>query len=142
MLPLQALSDRYHVVIWSPRGAGLSERVTATELPPEAFVEEISAVRDALAPRRQVTLIGHSHGAGLFLRFAANGAEHQRWGPRPGCDRQSLLAPAARRSPRLRTWPGAGVSRGLGSDVAVRGRTLPDTNAEANMKTDCPPSPR
>jgi proline iminopeptidase len=78
MLPLQALSDRYHIVIWSPRGAGLSERVTATELPLEAFVEEISAVRNALAPGRQVTLIGHSHGAGLFLRFAANQPEAVR----------------------------------------------------------------
>jgi proline iminopeptidase len=72
MLPLRELSERYHVVIWSPRGAGLSERVTADELAPESFNEEIAAVRAALAPGRRVTLVGHSHGAGLFLRFATH----------------------------------------------------------------------
>lgn len=75
LLPLRALSDRYHVVMWSPRGAGLSERVTADELALDTFVEEIAAVRAEVAPDGRVTLIGHSHGAGLFLRFAAEHPE-------------------------------------------------------------------
>jgi proline iminopeptidase len=70
MLPLRALAERYHVVIWTPRGAGLSERVSAEELALDGFVEEIAAVRAAVAPQQTVTLIGHSHGAGLFLRYA------------------------------------------------------------------------
>lgn len=71
MLPLQGLADRYHVVMWSPRGAGLSERVTGAELALDTFVDEIAAVREAMAPGQRVTLIGHSHGALLLLRFAA-----------------------------------------------------------------------
>lgn len=75
LLPLRALADRYHVVLWSPRGAGLSERVTADELALDTFVEEIAAVRAAVTPGRQVTLIGHSHGVGLFIRFAVEHPE-------------------------------------------------------------------
>jgi proline iminopeptidase len=71
LLPLQALSERYHVVMWSPRGAGLSERVGPDELGLDSFVEEIAAVRDAVAPGERVTLIGHSWGGGHFLRYAA-----------------------------------------------------------------------
>jgi proline iminopeptidase len=70
LLPLQALADRYHVVMWDPRGAGLSERVTARELTLHSFMEEIAAVHDAVARDRPATLVGHSHGAGLFLRYA------------------------------------------------------------------------
>ncbi len=71
LLPLQALSDRYFVVMWDPRGAGLSERVSKTELSIESFVEEIASVKKAFSPDRPVTLIGHSWGANLSLRFAA-----------------------------------------------------------------------
>lgn len=71
LLPLRALSDRYRVVMWDPRGAGLSERAPAGELTLDAFGEEIAAVRAAVAPGRRVTLIGHSLGAGVMLRFTA-----------------------------------------------------------------------
>ncbi|MBO0933238.1 alpha/beta fold hydrolase [Fibrella aquatilis] len=71
LLPLQALSDRYFVVMWDPRGAGLSERVTRSELTIDSFLDEIDAVWSALAPGRPVTLIGHSWGANLFLRYTA-----------------------------------------------------------------------
>lgn len=71
MLPLQALADRYYVVMWDPRGAGLSERVPKEELTLDSFNEEIAAVQEAVAPGQAVTLAGHSHGALLALRYAA-----------------------------------------------------------------------
>ncbi len=71
LLPLKALSDRYYVVMWDPRGAGLSERVTRSELTIDSFVDEIEAVKKALSPNRPITLIGHSWGANLSLRYAA-----------------------------------------------------------------------
>lgn len=70
LLPLKALSDRYYVVMWDPRGAGLSERVTRSELTIGSFVDEIDAVKKVLSPNRPVTLIGHSFGADLSLRYA------------------------------------------------------------------------
>ncbi len=71
LLPLQALADRYFVVMWDPRGAGLSERVGAGELTLDSLNEEIAAVHAALAPGRPVTLIGHSFGGLRALRYAA-----------------------------------------------------------------------
>lgn len=71
LLPLQALSDRYYVVMWDPRGAGLSERVPKAELAIDSFVEEVTAVKAAFSPGQPVTLIGHSWGANLFLRYTA-----------------------------------------------------------------------
>jgi len=70
LLPLSELADRYHVVVWSPRGAGLSERLTPAEHTLASFVEEIAAVHAKVSPGEPVTLIGHSHGGGLFLRYA------------------------------------------------------------------------
>lgn len=71
MLPLSALSDRYHVIMWDPRGAGLSERVSEGEMSIDHYDEEIAAVHAALAPGRPAVLIGHSHGGSLVLRYAA-----------------------------------------------------------------------
>lgn len=71
LLPLSALSDRYFVVMWDQRGAGLSERIPKEELYIESFVEEIEAVRKSITPNQPVTLIGHSHGGILSARYAA-----------------------------------------------------------------------
>lgn len=71
LLPLQELADRYYVVLWDQRGAGLSERVTKEELTLDSFNEEISAVQAAVAPGRKVTLVGHSYGGLLATRYAA-----------------------------------------------------------------------
>lgn len=71
LLPLQALQDKYYVIMWDQRGAGLSERVTKAELTIDSFVEEIAAVKSKLAPNQPITLIGHSFGANLSLRYAA-----------------------------------------------------------------------
>jgi pimeloyl-ACP methyl ester carboxylesterase len=108
MLPLQGLAKRYHVVFWSPRGAGLSERVTADELAPESFIEEITAVRAAIAPARRVTLVGHSHGAGLFLRFAAHRPE--------AVEQLVLLEPGPLTREGRRTYDGGAVAWKDGQD--------------------------
>jgi proline iminopeptidase len=71
LLPLEALADHHHVVMWDPRGAGLSERVAARELTLDGFTEEIRAVHSAVAPGRPAVLIGHSFGALLMMRYAA-----------------------------------------------------------------------
>lgn len=71
LLPLAALADRYEVVLWDPRGAGLSERVGVGELTIESFDEEIAAVHAAVAPGRPAVLVGHSYGALFATRYAA-----------------------------------------------------------------------
>jgi proline iminopeptidase len=71
LLPLKALADRYFVVMWDQRGAGLSERVPKEELYLESFNEEVEQVRQAYAPGRRVTLIGHSYGGNLAVQYAA-----------------------------------------------------------------------
>lgn len=71
LLPLKALSDKYYVIMWDPRGAGLSERVTKEELSLESFNEEIDQVRSELAPNRKIILIGHSFGGILMAHYTA-----------------------------------------------------------------------
>lgn len=71
LLPLAALADRYHVVLWDPRGAGLSERVGMDELTIDSFDAEIAAVHAAVAPGRPAVLVGHSFGALFATRYAA-----------------------------------------------------------------------
>lgn len=71
LLPLKALADRYFVVMWDQHGAGLSERVPASELTLDSYDEELAAVRDHLAPGRPVTLVGHSFGGAVIARYAA-----------------------------------------------------------------------
>lgn len=67
---LEALSDRYHVVLWDQRGAGLSERITEAEISWDASVEELDALVDHHSPQAPVHLVGHSWGgmlASLYL---------------------------------------------------------------------------
>ncbi len=68
-LPLQVLSDRYHVVMWDLRGNGLSERVTAEELTYEAMVEEIKAMKDHFSPHNRITILGHSWSAAFAASY-------------------------------------------------------------------------
>jgi proline iminopeptidase len=72
LLPLKALADRFYVVMWDSRGAGLSERVTKEELELDSFDEEISAVKKAMSPDKKVTLIGHSFGGTVMTHYTAN----------------------------------------------------------------------
>lgn len=71
LLPLAALADAYQVVLWDPRGAGLSERVGLPELTIDSFDDEIAAVHAAVAPGRPAVLVGHSYGALFAVRYAA-----------------------------------------------------------------------
>lgn len=76
MLPLKALSDKYYVVMWDPRGAGLSERVTQEELTIDSFLEEINAVKSALTPQKKLTLCGHSFGADVMAYYTSKYPEN------------------------------------------------------------------
>lgn len=73
--PLSALADRYFVVMWDQRGAGLSERVPSSELGLDSFDQEIEAVKARFAPKAKVSLLGHSFGGALAVRFAARHPE-------------------------------------------------------------------
>ncbi len=72
LLPLKALADSNFVVMWDSRGAGLSERVTKDELALGTFEEEIEQVKEAMAPNKKVTLIGHSFGATMMAHYTAD----------------------------------------------------------------------
>ncbi|MGI3185777.1 alpha/beta fold hydrolase [Nioella aestuarii] len=69
LLPLQALSDSYHVTFYDQRGAGLSERVPAEDLTFETHITELEGVLDLVSPDAPVILIGHSWGAMLASAF-------------------------------------------------------------------------
>ncbi len=76
LLPLQIFSDRYFVVMWDSRGAGLSERVTKEELTIGSFPDEVEAIRSALAPGKKLTLCGHSFGAGVVAYYTSEYPEN------------------------------------------------------------------
>ena len=70
-LPFKQLADRYYLVMWDSRGAGLSERVTKEELSIDSFDEEVLKIKQALVSDRKVTLLGHSFGGNVVARYAA-----------------------------------------------------------------------
>src|SRR5690606_31603894 len=78
LLPIRELADRFFVVMWDSRGAGLSERVTEAELTINSFNEELDEVKSALSPDQKVTLIGHSFGGNVIIRYAAKFPENVR----------------------------------------------------------------
>lgn len=69
--PLQALSDRYHVILWDQRGNGLSERIAADEYTFDSIVEEIARIKERFSPDRPVTLVGHSFGASYAVLYTS-----------------------------------------------------------------------
>lgn len=71
LLPLKALADRYYVVFYDQRGAGLSARVPAGELSLESSLEDLDAVVSHYARGRRVNLIGHSWGGMLVTAYLA-----------------------------------------------------------------------
>lgn len=71
LLPLKELADSKFVVMWDPRGAGLSERITKDEIYNDSYNEEIDQVRSKLAPNKKVTLIGHSWGGTMMAHYTA-----------------------------------------------------------------------
>ena len=69
LLPLRALSDSHRVLFYDQRGAGLSERVPASDLTVTGHVEELDAIATRYSPDAPVTLIGHSWGAMLASAY-------------------------------------------------------------------------
>jgi proline iminopeptidase len=69
------LSERYFVVIWDQRGAGLSERIGADEFSLDSAVAEIDAIKAIHAPDRPISLLGHSWGGGLAALYAGRHPE-------------------------------------------------------------------
>lgn len=68
MLPLadtfdgQSLAQRYFLVFWDQRGAGLSPRVGKEQLTGEVYLADLNALVDRYSPNRPVYLIGISWG--------------------------------------------------------------------------------
>ena len=62
LLPLQALSDRYLVVMWDGRGSGLSERITTGEVSERSYAEELHAVKQHFSPDAPASLLAYSSG--------------------------------------------------------------------------------
>ncbi len=69
LLPLQALADRYRVVFYDQRGAGLSQRVPELALGVDDYVAELDGVVEHYSAGRPVLLIGHSWGAMLATAY-------------------------------------------------------------------------
>lgn len=70
LLPLAALSDRYHVVFYDQRGSGLSERVPDDRLTLQGFYDELDGIVDRFGGGRPVRIVGHSWGAMLASGYA------------------------------------------------------------------------
>ena len=69
LLPLSALSDRFHVTFYDQRGAGLSQRVPAGALTLDTHLDELATLLDQVSPDAPAILIGHSWGAMLASGF-------------------------------------------------------------------------
>lgn len=69
LLALKTLSDRYQVVFYDQRGAGLSERVPAADLTLDAYLAELDGVIATFSPDRPVHLVGHSWGGMLATAY-------------------------------------------------------------------------
>lgn len=69
LLALESLSDRYQIVFYDQRGAGLSQRVNSDALSMDGYLDELDALIDAYSNGQPVTLIGHSWGAMLATAY-------------------------------------------------------------------------
>lgn len=123
LLPLRALADRYYVVMWDPRGAGLSERVTASELTLDAGLEEIGAVQAAVAPGRRATLIGHSYGGALMAAYTARHPDR--------VEGLVLIEPRALVAPAPRDYEGGWLSGGAAADFLWQNELLTSSDHAA-----------
>jgi pimeloyl-ACP methyl ester carboxylesterase len=115
MLPLAALSDRYHVIAYDHRGSGLSERVPEETLTLWQVLADLQFVADAFSPDRPVTLVGHSWGgavaAGLLDRAGLRVARAVLIDPSP------LSGPIASLEPALPAFGTRPVDRQLLVDL-------------------------
>lgn len=78
LLALKALADHYRVVFYDQRGTGLSQRVPASALGIDDYVNELAGVVDHYSPERPVLLVGHSWGAMLATAYIARHPQRVR----------------------------------------------------------------
>jgi proline iminopeptidase len=69
ILSLQALADRYFVVFYDQRGAGLSPRVNPEEITLPSTLADLDSIIDYYSDGEKVNLVGHSWGAMLTSAY-------------------------------------------------------------------------
>ena len=69
ILNLQQLADKYYVVFFDQRGAGLSPRVSPEEITLESAITDLDAIVAYYGQGQKVNLIGHSWGAMLASAY-------------------------------------------------------------------------
>lgn len=126
-LPLEVLSDAFHVVLWDQRGTGLSERVPDEELDGPTYLGDLEHVVDSFSPDRPVHLIGHSWGGAYATYFVQSFPER--------VDRLVLVEPGALDGQAARQANVAAVDLGDRELQEVLNATdylLPDVDARAD----------
>ena len=63
------LEDRYLMVFWDQRGAGLSQRHPESQISGEAYDQDLTWLIDRFSPGRPVVLLGHSWGGMYATRY-------------------------------------------------------------------------
>jgi pimeloyl-ACP methyl ester carboxylesterase len=66
---LEPLSERYRIIFWDQRGAGLSERVPASQLSIGPYLGDLDELVEHFSPGRKVTLVGHSFGGAFAAAY-------------------------------------------------------------------------
>jgi len=69
LLSLRVLADRYRVVFYDQRGAGLSQRVPGSALNVDDYLAELDGVVEHYSADAPVLLVGHSWGAMLATAY-------------------------------------------------------------------------
>lgn len=72
LLALSALSERYFMVYWDQRGAGLSQRLDARQVDGPTYLADLEELVDHFSPNRPVTLLGHSWGGPYAAYYIQN----------------------------------------------------------------------
>jgi proline iminopeptidase len=114
LLSLQALSDRYHIIFYDQRGAGLSERVPIESLSLVANIADLDAFIDHYANGRPVILIGHSWGAMLLAAYLGHAPEK--------VERAVLMEPGSFSAEEQRAWQARANKLNLAQNFSCRRR--------------------
>lgn len=71
-LNLQELKDKFYVVFWDQRGAGLSQRVPESQLNGPQYLKDLEELVNHFAPGKSVILLGHSWGGAYATYYVQN----------------------------------------------------------------------